>query len=255
MLICYWFEEISIHFKILNILKDVTIFVWKNTSNLQISRKIIIIKLIMIRYMNLYLCFSFTKLQWIYRCKLPWSLCYYHELSGKYLKWCALDIGLSFIWQVQEPDLGGVSHLLVDEIHERGMNEDFLIIILRDLLPRRPDLRLILMSATINADLFSKYFENAPTIHIPVLEYFIELSSTISYHGHYYYYCFYYLLFTFAQGLTFPVAEMFLEDVLEKTRYKIVSETDNFVGGSRRRRQLSSKSDPLTEMFEVKLKS
>lgn len=71
--------------------------------------------------------------------------------------------------QVQDPKLAGVSHLLVDEIHERGMNEDFLLIILRDLLPRRPDLRLILMSATINADLFSKYFGNAPTIHIPVL--------------------------------------------------------------------------------------
>ncbi|PON40001.1 RNA helicase, ATP-dependent DEAH box [Trema orientale] len=68
---------------------------------------------------------------------------------------------------VQDPLLTGVSHLLVDEIHERGMNEDFLLIILRDLLPRRPDLRLILMSATINADLFSKYFGNAPTIHIP----------------------------------------------------------------------------------------
>ncbi|PPE01629.1 hypothetical protein GOBAR_DD01346 [Gossypium barbadense] len=88
---------------------------------------------------------------------------------------------------VQDPYLNGVSHLLVDEIHERGMNEDFLLIILRDLLPRRPDLRLILMSATINADLFSKYFGNAPTIHIP--------------------------------GLTFPVAELFLEDVLQKTRY------------------------------------
>lgn len=71
--------------------------------------------------------------------------------------------------QVQDPELTGISHLMVDEIHERGMNEDFLIIILRDLLPRRPDLRLILMSATINADLFSKYFANAPTIHIPVL--------------------------------------------------------------------------------------
>lgn len=70
--------------------------------------------------------------------------------------------------QVQDPELTGVSHLLVDEIHERGMNEDFLLIILRDLLPRRPDLRLILMSATINADLFSKYFGNSPTIHIPV---------------------------------------------------------------------------------------
>lgn len=62
-----------------------------------------------------------------------------------------------------------MSHLIVDEIHERGMNEDFLLIILRDLLPRRPDLHLILMSATINADLFSKYFGDAPTMHIPVV--------------------------------------------------------------------------------------
>lgn len=120
---------------------------------------------------------------------------------------------------VQDPELTGVSHLLVDEIHERGMNEDFLIIILRDLLPRRPDLRLILMSATINADLFSKYFANAPTMHIP--------------------------------GFTFPVVEHFLEDVLEKTRYSIKSESDDIEGNSRRRKkQQDSKKDPLAEMFE-----
>lgn len=75
-----------------------------------------------------------------------------------------MDVNL----QIQEPNLTGVSHLIVDEIHERGMNEDFLIIILRDLLPRRPDLRIILISATINANLFSQYFGNAPVIHIPV---------------------------------------------------------------------------------------
>lgn len=119
---------------------------------------------------------------------------------------------------VEDPNLTGVSHLLVDEIHERGMNEDFLLIILRDLLPQRPDLRLILMSATINADLFSKYFGNAPTIHIP--------------------------------GLTFPVAELFLEDMLEKTHYSIKSEFDNFQGNSKRRRQQDSKRDPLTALFE-----
>ncbi|KAI4300544.1 hypothetical protein L6164_033912 [Bauhinia variegata] len=120
---------------------------------------------------------------------------------------------------VQDPELTGVSHLLVDEIHERGMNEDFLLIILRDLLPRRPDLRLILMSATINADMFSKYFANAPMIHIP--------------------------------GFTFPVTEFFLEDVLEKTRYNIKSEFDNYEGNSsRRRKQQVSKKDPLTELFE-----
>lgn len=71
--------------------------------------------------------------------------------------------------QAQDPKLTGVSHLLVDEIHERGINEDFLLIILRDLIPNRPDLRIILMSATINADLFSKYFGNAPILHIPVM--------------------------------------------------------------------------------------
>lgn len=119
---------------------------------------------------------------------------------------------------VQDPNLTGVSHLAVDEIHERGMNEDFLLIILRDLLPRRPDMRLILMSATINADLFSKYFRNAPTIHIP--------------------------------GLTFPVSEFYLEDVLEKTRYEI-QELDSFQGNSRqRRREQYSKKDPITELFE-----
>lgn len=119
----------------------------------------------------------------------------------------------------QDPKLTGVSHLLVDEIHERGINEDFLLIILRDLIPRRPDLRVILMSATINADLFSKYFGNAPTLHIP--------------------------------GLTFPVAELFLEDVLEKTHYIIKSEFDNIQGNSRRRRkQQDSKKDHLTELFE-----
>lgn len=55
------------------------------------------------------------------------------------------------------------------------------------------------------------------------------------------------------QGFTFPVAELFLEDVLEKTRYKINSEFDDYRGSSRRRRQQSTKSDPLTEIFEARL--
>lgn len=45
---------------------------------------------------------------------------------------------------------------------------DFLLIVLKDLLTRRPELRLILMSATLNAELFSSYFGGAPMIHIPV---------------------------------------------------------------------------------------
>ena len=45
---------------------------------------------------------------------------------------------------------------------------DFLLIVLKDLLPRRPELRLILMSATLDAELFSSYFDGAPVVHIPV---------------------------------------------------------------------------------------
>ncbi|MCD7466970.1 hypothetical protein HAX54_004088 [Datura stramonium] len=65
-------------------------------------------------------------------------------------------------------NLKGITHVIVDEIHERGINEDFLLIVLKDLLPRRPELRLILMSATLDAELFSSYFDGAPLVHIPV---------------------------------------------------------------------------------------
>ncbi|KAI8747886.1 ATP-dependent DNA/RNA helicase DHX36-like isoform X2, partial [Biomphalaria glabrata] len=50
------------------------------------------------------------------------------------------------------------THIIIDEIHERDLQSDFLMIILKDLLPRRKDLRIILMSATLNAELFSAYF-------------------------------------------------------------------------------------------------
>jgi len=45
-----------------------------------------------------------------------------------------------------DPELAGVSHVVIDEVHERTLDSDFLLIIIRDLLPRRPDLKLILMS-------------------------------------------------------------------------------------------------------------
>lgn len=65
-------------------------------------------------------------------------------------------------------------------------------------------------------------------------------------------YSFFILFGHICQGFTYPVAEYFLEDVLEKTRYSIKSDFDNYEGNSRRRRkQQDSKKDPLTEMFEA----
>ncbi|XP_034460896.1 probable ATP-dependent RNA helicase DHX34 isoform X2 [Hippoglossus hippoglossus] len=57
--------------------------------------------------------------------------------------------------------------VIVDEVHERHLHCDFLLGVLRTLVAERPDLRLILMSATINIKLFSDYFSSAPVLQVP----------------------------------------------------------------------------------------
>lgn len=66
-----------------------------------------------------------------------------------------------------EGGLRGVSHLIVDEIHERDVNSDFLLVVLRDMVHNYPDLRVILMSATIDTTLFSEYFNKCKVLEIP----------------------------------------------------------------------------------------
>ncbi|XP_038595175.1 putative ATP-dependent RNA helicase DHX57 isoform X1 [Micropterus salmoides] len=88
-----------------------------------------------------------------------------------------------------EADLKGVTHVIVDEVHERTEESDFLLLVLKDLIMQRPDLKIILMSATLNANLFSEYFYDCPAVHIP--------------------------------GRTFPVDQFFLEDAIAKSRYVI----------------------------------
>ncbi|KAM7270596.1 hypothetical protein ACFE04_029810 [Oxalis oulophora] len=124
--------------------------------------------------------------------KLGESVGYKVRLEGMkgrdtHLLFCTTGILLRRL--LVDRSLKGVTHVLVDEIHERGMNEDFLLIVLKDLLPRRPELRLVLMSATLDSELFSSYFGGAPIINIP--------------------------------GFTYPVRTHFLENVLEMTSYKL----------------------------------
>mgnify|MGYP003703342951 FL=1 len=60
-----------------------------------------------------------------------------------------------------DPDLRAYDTLIIDEAHERSLNIDFLLGYLRQLLPRRPDLKIIVTSATIDADRFAQHFASA----------------------------------------------------------------------------------------------
>ncbi|ERE34116.1 putative ATP-dependent RNA helicase DHX34, partial [Cricetulus griseus] len=78
-----------------------------------------------------------------------------------------LTVGLLLRQIQREPTLPQYQVLIVDEVHERHLHNDFLLGVLRRLLPRRPDLKVILMSATINISLFSSYFSQAPVVQVP----------------------------------------------------------------------------------------
>ncbi|WP_374287782.1 ATP-dependent RNA helicase HrpA [Pseudomonas fluvialis] len=64
--------------------------------------------------------------------------------------------------------------IIVDEAHERSLNIDFLLGYLKTLLPRRPDLKLIITSATIDLQRFSKHFNDAPIIEVSGRTYPVE---------------------------------------------------------------------------------
>lgn len=82
-----------------------------------------------------------------------------------------------------------ITHLVLDEVHERTIDGDFLLIVVRRLLHERPNLKLVLMSATVDSQRLSKYLDNAPVLNIP--------------------------------GRTFPVEVKYLEDAVELTNYRV----------------------------------
>jgi len=89
-----------------------------------------------------------------------------------------------------DQNLTGITHVIVDEVHERQQQIDVLLIILRQLLQTtRPDLKVILMSATMETELFTNFFNGAPLISVP--------------------------------GRTFPVSNYYLEDLLDATDHVI----------------------------------
>ncbi len=73
-----------------------------------------------------------------------------------------------------DPLLRQYDTILIDEAHERSLNIDFLLGYLKQLLPKRRDMKLIVTSATLDAERFSKHFEGAPVIEVSGRLYPIE---------------------------------------------------------------------------------
>ena len=71
--------------------------------------------------------------------------------------------------------LNGYDTIIIDEAHERSLNIDFLLGYLKQLLPKRPDLKIIVTSATIDADRFSNHFDGAPVIEVSGRTYPVEI--------------------------------------------------------------------------------
>jgi ATP-dependent RNA helicase DHX57 len=88
--------------------------------------------------------------------------------------------------------LTDVSHIFVDEVHERSLDTDFLLILIKRIISRRRDLKIILMSATLDADVFSAYFGGDEVVHR------IEI-----------------------EGRTFPVTDYYLDEVIDSTGFSV----------------------------------
>jgi pre-mRNA-splicing factor ATP-dependent RNA helicase DHX16 len=77
-----------------------------------------------------------------------------------------------------EPDLSSYSALMIDEAHERTVHTDILLALVKDLAKERPELKLLISSATMNAEKFATYFGDAPIFNVPGRKFPIDIYYT-----------------------------------------------------------------------------
>ncbi|XP_069799913.1 pre-mRNA-splicing factor ATP-dependent RNA helicase DHX16 [Dendropsophus ebraccatus] len=77
-----------------------------------------------------------------------------------------------------EPDLAGYSVVIIDEAHERTLHTDVLFGLIKDIARFRPDLKVLVSSATLNTERFSSFFDDAPIFRIPGRRYPVDIYYT-----------------------------------------------------------------------------
>ncbi|XP_058120194.1 ATP-dependent DNA/RNA helicase DHX36 [Anopheles ziemanni] len=136
--------------------------------------------------------------------------------SGGSIMFCTTGIVLTIMQS--DPLLSEYTHLVLDEIHERDVITDLLLAIIRMVLPYRRDLRVILMSATLTAETFSAYFDNCPMVEI--------------------------------RGITYPVREYYLEDVLAELKFYHFTDKSSSRSSYRERKKRTQQEGPFYDMIE-----
>ncbi|MBW8191901.1 ATP-dependent RNA helicase HrpA [Neiella marina] len=96
-----------------------------------------------------------------------------HTSPNSYIKLMTDGILLNEIQQ--DRLLRQYDTIIIDEAHERSLNIDFILGYLRELLPKRPDLKVVITSATIDPERFSKHFDGAPIIEVSGRTYPVEM--------------------------------------------------------------------------------
>ncbi|KAH8046369.1 helicase [Aureococcus anophagefferens] len=76
-------------------------------------------------------------------------------------------VGVLLKTMQSNPLLAGATHVIVDEVHERDVHTDFFLLLVRRLLAKRNDLKVVLMSATVDPSAFLSYFPEAAVVEIP----------------------------------------------------------------------------------------
>ena len=99
----------------------------------------------------------------------------FHDQAGADTRIKVMTDGILLAETQSDPEFRTYDTLILDEAHERNLNIDFLLGYLKTLLPRRPELKLILSSATLEAERFAAYFDGAPVVEVSGRTYPVEI--------------------------------------------------------------------------------
>jgi ATP-dependent helicase HrpA len=99
----------------------------------------------------------------------------FHDQVGPNTRVKIMTDGILLAETQSDPEFRAYDTIILDEAHERSLNIDFLLGYLRTLLPRRPDLKLIISSATLEAERFAEYFGGATVIEVSGRTYPVEV--------------------------------------------------------------------------------